>query len=125
MIARPIRIRLPLVVALLSTGLLSAECLGQIRMRVDAFAGEPFGVGRVVVELDEKSLPKPLGLDGLGLAEKNGRVFYPAMHNSKIVPVVSNEMQLAGDSSCLYFCLRSRLRECHGHSVGQHAGDRE
>ena len=50
-------------------------------VEVDAMWGQPWGVGRLVIELGPGDLPEPLGIEGLGLDEKNGRVFYPAIHN--------------------------------------------
>ncbi|MGD0901260.1 MAG: hypothetical protein ABR915_25810, partial [Thermoguttaceae bacterium] len=50
-------------------------------LEADAFLGEPWGVGRLVVNLPAGQLPEPLGIEGLGLSEKNGRVLYPAIHN--------------------------------------------
>ena len=48
---------------------------------VEAIAGEPLGVGRVTIDLPPQELPAPLGPDGLGLTEKDGRVLYPAMRS--------------------------------------------
>ena len=43
-----------------------------------AWMGRPFGVGRIEIELPDAMVPEPLGLSGIGLSEKSGRVFYPA-----------------------------------------------
>lgn len=51
----------------------SAEARGG----VEAIAGEPFGVGRMVVEIPKDALPEPLDIEGLGLTEKDGRVLFP------------------------------------------------
>jgi len=59
------------------------------RFEVEAFAGQPFGVGRVVVELPEAMLPEPLGIEGLGLRERDGRVLYPAIDS----PEFANRMK--------------------------------
>ncbi len=48
-------------------------------MQIEAVAGEPFGVGRISFDLPEQMLPAPLGAEGIGLSERNGRVFYPAI----------------------------------------------
>ncbi len=52
---------------------------GAQSIRVEAFAGEPFGVGRLQVDLPPAMFPLPLGAEGLGLAERDGRVLYPAI----------------------------------------------
>jgi len=44
-----------------------------------ALVGEPFGVGLIELRLAKQQQPRPLGLDGLGLEEKGGRAFYPAV----------------------------------------------
>ena len=38
-------------------------------------------MGRITFELPQEMLPEPLGIEGIGLSEKNGRVFYPAIDN--------------------------------------------
>jgi len=57
-------------------------------LEAQAVLGEPFGVGRIVVQLPDSMLPEPLGLDGLGISEAHGRVFYPAMRNPTMGPIV-------------------------------------
>ena len=59
----------------------TSGALAQGGVAVEAIAGEPVGVGRVTVDLPAEELPTPLGEDGLGLTEKDGRVLYPAMRN--------------------------------------------
>ena len=44
------------------------------RIQVDAFVGEPFGVGRLQLDLPPTMLPQPLGAEGLGVVEQDGRV---------------------------------------------------
>ncbi len=55
----------------------------QTVVEVDAVlppAGEgPFGVGRIVCDLPSDSLPKPLGVEGIGISAKDGRALYPAI----------------------------------------------
>jgi hypothetical protein len=65
-------------------GGLASAALAQVHAEIDAVAGQPLGVGRVVVEMPKQSLPDPLGVDGLGLADKDGRLLYPAMRAPRI-----------------------------------------
>ncbi len=58
-------------------------------METQAFAGEPFGVGSITLNLPAEMLPEPLGLEGIGLSEKTGRVFYPAMRT----PALANALK--------------------------------
>ena len=51
---------------------------------VEAVAGQPFGVGRITLELPKEALPEPLGIDGLTLSDAEGRVFFPAMHSPRV-----------------------------------------
>jgi hypothetical protein len=76
-----------LAVVILGT-LLPSPALAQGRIRVEAFLGEPFGVGRLEIDLPESSLPTPLGQAGLGLSEKNARLIYPAMENRPLAGAV-------------------------------------
>lgn len=76
------------ILGLFGAGLL-AEARAQI-VEASAFVGEPLGVGRLVIDLPQSALPVPLGVDGLGLSEKAGRVLYPAIHNPAIPGVVKN-----------------------------------
>jgi hypothetical protein len=54
------------------------------RIAVEAFAGEPFGVGRVAVRLAENAYPPLLGPSGLALTEANGRVLYPVVDTPEV-----------------------------------------
>ena len=66
------------------------EAAAQARVEVEAVAGTPFGVGRITVELPERLLPTPLGIDGLGLSDKDGRVLYPVVRGAVLGPVVKD-----------------------------------
>ncbi|MBN1394234.1 MAG: hypothetical protein JW959_04370 [Pirellulales bacterium] len=48
---------------------------------IEAAAGEPFGVGRIVCDFTQNSLPKPLGAEGIGISDKDGRILYPSIDN--------------------------------------------
>ena len=56
----------------------------QVRVKAEAFRGEPFGVGRVDILLSEQQQPEVLGPVGLGLSEANGRVLYPAVDAGEV-----------------------------------------
>jgi len=71
----------------------AAPCLAQVRMRAEAFVGEPFGVGRLTVEIAGGELPLPLGAEGLGIGETNGRILYPATFNPAVVPLVKDTLK--------------------------------
>ena len=60
----------------------------QARIQVEAIAGDPLGVGRVTVSLPTQLLPDQLGVDGLGLSDKDGRVLYPAIRSAALGGVV-------------------------------------
>jgi hypothetical protein len=67
---------------LLALALLAWAAQGEparAQIRADALAGEPFGVGRVELRLPPDMLPEDMGLSGIGLTEKDGRVLYPAV----------------------------------------------
>ena len=77
--------------ALTIAGLLSCTGFAQAQgpMEIQAIAGEPFGVGSIALTLAPEMLPEPLGMEGVGLSEKNGRVFYPAMKT----PALANALK--------------------------------
>jgi hypothetical protein len=52
------------------------------RIEAEAFAGKPFGVGRITFDLPAEMLPEPLGVEGLVLTEPSGRVLYPALESA-------------------------------------------
>ncbi len=70
-------------VSFLGAFLILAACcrplLAQGPIEAEALVGQPFGVGRIVVDLPPDMLPQPLGLEGVGLVEAHGRVLYPVV----------------------------------------------
>ncbi len=51
-------------------------------VRVEAYRGEPFGIGRVTIDLPPGASSAPASDDRFVLAEANDRVLYPVMKNS-------------------------------------------
>jgi hypothetical protein len=80
--------------AILGAGLVvalsGAPASAQVRIAAEAAAGSPLGVGRVVLLLPENQTPEPLGFDGLGLSEKQGRALYPATHSGRLAGLARN-----------------------------------
>ncbi|MHB8898593.1 MAG: hypothetical protein ACYC6Y_07585, partial [Thermoguttaceae bacterium] len=68
--------------------LLAMVRTGAAQYRVEAIAGEPLGVGRIEVRLPENEYSPALGVEGLALSERNGRVFYPAIQRQQLPGVV-------------------------------------
>ncbi len=88
-----VRRRLGLGLAALVLGLgLAAPVEAQVRVRGEAFVGEPFGVGRLEIDLPETLLPEPLGAEGLGLEEQGGRVLYPAIEAQRLPRLVRDAL---------------------------------
>ena len=76
----------------------SATAFAQGAMEAQAFVGEPFGVGAITLNLPAEMLPEPLGLEGVGVSEKSGRVFYPALRT----PALANALkEFLGEDSPL------------------------
>src|SRR3954466_6061548 len=50
--------------------------------RVEAYRGEPFGIGRVTIDLAPGSSSAPANDDRFVLTETNDRTLYPVMRNS-------------------------------------------
>lgn len=55
---------------------------------LEAFAGEPFGVGRVSVTLSRERIPEPLGYEGVGVSDDAGRVLYPVADTEEVPEIV-------------------------------------
>jgi hypothetical protein len=81
-------VRLPSLVAMILVAAWSSAASAQVPIDVDAVVGEPFGVGRITLDVPPDMLPEALGIEGIGLSEKNGRVFYPAIDNPAIGKLV-------------------------------------
>ena len=73
----PRRLYIPICFALF----LTTQAAAHAQVAVEAVAGEPFGVGRITFQMPPEMLPGPLGVEGVGISEKNDRVLYPAIHN--------------------------------------------
>jgi hypothetical protein len=73
--------------------LLAPAAFAQNRFEVDAVIGQPFGVGRIDFELPPNMLPDPLGIDGLGLDEKDHRVLYPTFDSAAFGKVMRGLLQ--------------------------------
>ena len=84
---------LPLLAMFLATAW-NSPLRAQEPIQVEAVVGQPFGVGRIALDVPQEMLPEPLGIEGISLAEKDGRVFYPAIDNpafSKLVKELLNQ----------------------------------
>jgi len=55
--------------------------LAEAAIRVEAYRGEPFGVGRVTVDLPQDDAPS--ADDRFGISEANDRVLYPALERRR------------------------------------------
>ena len=66
----------------------SSATLAQGVIEAQAFAGEPFGVASISLNLTAESLPQPLGLEGVGISGKGNRVFYPALRTPALANVL-------------------------------------
>ena len=72
---KPTRARIVGILLLLGVCFAATPAVAQI----EAFAGQPFGVGKIVLRIPKSELPQPLGAEGIMLTEARGRVFYPVI----------------------------------------------
>ena len=73
------------IAVLLAALLLAASpARAQLRVRVEAYTGQPFGIGRLEIQMPRNELPEPLGVDGLAISERDGRVYYPTVDSPNI-----------------------------------------
>ncbi len=80
--------------------------LAQTRIEAEALVGEPFGVGRLRVALPLGGEPESLGLGGLGVAERQGRVFYPAVDRRPFRGLIRDLVGVGGRRAVVYFLFR-------------------
>src|SRR3954470_21915003 len=61
--------------------LLLAAPVARSATRVEAYRGDPFGVGRVTIDLAPGSTSAPASDDRIAIAEAHNRVLYPVIEN--------------------------------------------
>ncbi len=61
--------------------------------RAEAILGASLGVGRIEIRLPEAEYSPALGIDGLLVRERNGRVFYPAIQHREMPEIVTNTLK--------------------------------
>ena len=93
------------ILTLLAWAALTAPAGAQIR--ADALAGEPFGVGRVELRLPPDMLPEEMGLSGVGLTEKDGRVLYPALEK-RLLRTAIRDLLNRPQVAVVYFLFQGR-----------------
>ena len=100
---KPMRtaIRAPglVLLAVLALGLSAAPCPGQARMRVEAVAGQPFGVGRILFEGERGAGGST---DSATLVERSARIYYPAYVWQPVRQLLRNFVA-APQRSTIYF----------------------
>ncbi len=94
-------IRLGLLVLMLSAWAAQGEP-ARAQILADAIGGEPFGVGRVELRLPPDMLPEEMGLSGIGLTEKDGRVLYPAVEK-RLLRTAIRDLLNRPQAAVIYF----------------------
>jgi hypothetical protein len=92
--------RMLLLVAILSVGVPVAHA----QIRVEAFAGEPMGVGRVTIEL-APSTASPLDDDRITIDDSVGRVLYPAPSERRVRRVLRQFLRVELPRRVTYYFL--------------------
>jgi hypothetical protein len=95
MTTRRIAVGSAVVLIWLCAGIAVPPAAAQARIAAEAVVGEPLGVGRLIVDLPAAMLPEALGVEGLGISEKNGRVLYPALHNPALGALMNQILGVA------------------------------
>jgi hypothetical protein len=75
------------VVVQIAILLLAAPSVSPAAVRVEAYRGEPFGMGRVTVDVPSGESNVPASDDRFALIESSGRVLYPVIENRTNRPV--------------------------------------
>jgi hypothetical protein len=63
-------------------------------IRVEAYLGEPFGVGRVTVDLPPGTSASPWSDDRFTITESNHRVLYPVIENTPVRRILRNFLRI-------------------------------
>ena len=83
MIRRMFRVAPTVALVLTAVACLSgATCKAAVR--IDAYRGEPFGVGRITIDLPQDESAAPGGDDRFAVADEAGRVVYPVQEQRRI-----------------------------------------
>lgn len=106
---RLFRSRLLPAVALLWLSALAREARADLDLEATAVPGEPFGVGRVELELPRELLPPVLGVEGVRIVERNGRVLYPAIELRPVRTLLRNVLDRPAKAT-IYFLFRGSDR---------------
>ena len=71
-----------ILIAFLAASVTAAVCRADVR--IEAFRGEPFGVGRVTIDLPQDKSTAPGGDDRFAVTDDEGRVVYPVLEQRRI-----------------------------------------
>src|SRR5688500_19531550 len=73
--------RIRCAVAGIAAAFVLSAASARAAIRVEAYLGEPFGVGRVTVDLPPGTSASPWSDDRFTITESNHRVLYPVIEN--------------------------------------------
>ncbi|MEX0791765.1 MAG: hypothetical protein WD045_01415 [Pirellulaceae bacterium] len=59
---------------------------------VEAYAGQPWGVGKITVSFQRADFGDPLDSHAFGIEDTEGRIFYPAFEKRRILPLLQSLM---------------------------------
>ncbi|MEX2357180.1 MAG: hypothetical protein WEE51_02550, partial [Pirellulaceae bacterium] len=59
---------------------------------VEAYAGQPWGVGKITVSFQRADFGDPLDSHAFGVEDTDGRIFYPAFEKKRILPLLQSLM---------------------------------
>src|SRR4051794_11365318 len=71
--------------------------------RIQAYRGEPFGIGRVTIDLPAGSSSAPASDDRFALTEENDRVLYPVIENKASRRILQGLLGIDGPMKVTYF----------------------
>src|SRR3954464_5479877 len=78
-----------------------AVAFGEVR--VEAYRGEPFGIGRVTIDLSAGSSSAPASDDRFALIEEKDRVLYPVIENKASRRILRGLLGIDGPMKVTYF----------------------
>ncbi len=87
-------------------GLPAAPAAAEVRIQGEAILGEPYGVGRIVVDMPKEEEPDALGPGGVGVTEQFGRLLYPAVDQRPFRALIRDLVGVGGERTAVYFLFR-------------------
>lgn len=79
--------------------------LGSAQVRVEAIAGDPWGVAKITVDVRPGTSSAPIGDDRFAIHERNGRVLYPVLETAPVRAFLRQIVGIETPRNVTFYCL--------------------